>query len=96
MAFARSDEAKQAKWFSRRYQSSQGLSTYRDNRDKAQAAKSYAESQRDAAARARTPNQQLVRLDALLGKGLGALRERSRLVKLIKAGMGDDACLGPV
>ena len=41
--------------------------------------------QRAAERESRTPQQQLQRLDKLLGEGVGAKKERARLAKLIKA-----------
>jgi hypothetical protein len=34
----------------------------------------------------RTPQQQLARLDAMLGEGVGAVKERARLANQIEAG----------
>lgn len=95
MAFASSSEAKQNKWFSRRNQTSQGLTDYRIKRDAKQQEKDNQARVRDALARQRTPREQIARLDAKLGKGKGAARERNRLAKLIATGHGDQKCLGP-
>jgi hypothetical protein len=76
---SQNESASRSGWFSRRYPTSQ-------QHLEAQAAKQarwdgQAEDsqEREEAARARTPQEQLKRLDTLLGKGLGAKRERKRL-----------------
>lgn len=45
-----------------------------------------AAEQRQEARKGRTDQQQLARLDELLGKGRGAVKERTRLVQRIAAG----------
>ena len=56
------------------------------NRSRSRRAELREEAEQRAAEReARTPQQQLQRLDKLLGEGVGAAKERARLSKLIEA-----------
>lgn len=49
-------------------------------------ARQHNAKERDEARRARSHEEQLARLDAKLGKGQGAKRERARLLRLIAVG----------
>lgn len=65
---------------SRRHGMNEGpLLAFREACRQRQADKRVRDRARDAAAAKRTPQEQLRRLDALLGKGRGARRERARI-----------------
>jgi hypothetical protein len=72
-------------WFSRRYQTSQQHLEAQAAKQAKWDAQDEDSAIRDEEARNRTPQQQLKRLDALLGKGEGAKRERARLKAKILA-----------
>lgn len=56
------------------------------NRSRSRRAELKEEADQRAAEReARTPQQQLQRLDKLLGEGVGAKKERARLARLIES-----------
>ena len=84
--FTSQAEARSAGWFSRRHQTNEAHSAAVQER----AAKTSAQ-RREAdcvqlGAESRTPEQQLAKLDARLGKGVGATRERAKLLKEIANG----------
>lgn len=60
------------------------LLAYRDSVRQRMAEKRARDQARDVAAKNRSPKEQVARLDALLGKGQGAQRERARLSRLLK------------
>lgn len=83
MAFANASEARSNGWFSRKYKSSEGLMKYRLEKEARLADQARRSEERDVAARKRSPRDQLARLDSLLGKDVGAVRERARLKALM-------------
>lgn len=66
--------------FSRRHQTSEAHNAARAARQARVDEKAAASAERDAAAKARTPEEQLQRLDSRFGMGVGASRERRRLL----------------
>ena len=78
------DRRKADGWFSRRYKDSKWHEAGRVTRAVVKDEKQEALVKRQAARKSRTPGQQLARLDSLLGKGVGAKRERKRLEAQMK------------
>jgi hypothetical protein len=72
-------------WFSRRHKTNEPLLAYRAEKDRKEQEQYAWAQERTAEAAKRTPQEQLKRLDKMFGKGLGAKRERKRLVGRIKA-----------
>ena len=71
-------------WFSRRYQSNEAhLAAQQAKMERVQD-QILDSIERDEAAKNRTPEEQLARLDKMLGKGKGAKKERARLKKKIQ------------
>jgi hypothetical protein len=71
--------------FSRRHKTGAAHAAAVQNRLSQEQAQLEAQAQREAEAAQRTPQEQIKRLDALLGKGQGAKRERARLAVKIEA-----------
>lgn len=71
--------------FSRRHYSNAALEAYRAEMQRRVNDQMSAMESRHAEARERTAAQQIARLDARLGNGQGAKRERARLKKLLNA-----------
>lgn len=72
-------------WFSKRNQTNEAFLDYQAEKEARVQDQQRACAERIEAARTRTPQQQLKRLDALLGPGQGAQRERARIAVKIKA-----------
>ena len=83
MAYSNHSEARANGWFSRRNKGMDKLQAYQATRDGHQATKLANELARTAAAAKRLPQDQLKRLDSMLGAGKGAVRERKRLNSLL-------------
>ena len=74
-----SSSAKPVGWFSRRHQTSAARDEYREEMAAREADFWARHDERVAARKSRSPQQQLAELDARLGKGVGAKKERKRL-----------------
>lgn len=77
--FASRAEATTNGWFSRRHQTSQEHVDAQSAKLALREQRLLAGRARDVAARLRSPADQIVRLDKMFGKGVGAVRERARL-----------------
>ena len=77
--YATSKEAKAAKWFSRRHQTSAAHSEARAERERCKKLKQDVCEMNIRLAAERSQKEQLRRLDERLGKGVGAKKERARL-----------------
>ena len=74
-----SSSVKNPGWFSRKYKTREGLDQYRASQEDKEADWLATMDENRAARNKRTPTQQLARLDKILGKGVGAKKERARL-----------------
>ncbi|MBI4068468.1 hypothetical protein HY413_03625 [Candidatus Kaiserbacteria bacterium] len=83
--FETSKIAKANRWFSRRHSNRDAHEEVRSVREHRRLKKVADADVRMAYAAARTPQEQLARLDAKLGKGIGAVKERAKLVARIAA-----------
>jgi hypothetical protein len=74
-----------AGWFSKRHQTNEAFLAYQAVKEARAQEQQRACEAREEAARNRTPQEQLKRLDSLLGPGQGAVKERARIARKIKA-----------
>jgi hypothetical protein len=81
--FSTAQEAHDAKWYSRRHQTSAENYASREAREARMSAKARNAQKRIEAAVKRSPSDQLRRLDQRLGAGVGAENERARLTARI-------------
>ncbi len=72
-------------WFSKRNQTNEAFLAYQAEKEARVQEQHVACVERIEAALTRTPQEQLKRLDALLGPGQGAVRERARIARKIAA-----------
>lgn len=86
--FPSREEAMKAKWFSRRHETAtahhEAVAAHRTAHSK-DARRARAETRAEARVK-RTPLEQLALLDARLGDGVGAFRERERLERMLSNG----------
>lgn len=75
--------SKNPKWHSRRYETPEQHDTARANYEVRKEEKKRSALERQEVASKRTPQEQLDRLDQLLGFGLGANKERAKLLKKV-------------
>jgi hypothetical protein len=85
MYYSNSGDAKKAGQKSRRHETNEQRDAAREARRQRLEAKLDAAKQRQTLASERPPREQLRLLDARLGVGVGAVRERTRLAVLIAA-----------
>ena len=76
-------EKRNEKWFSRRHETSDAHDAERAKREAEAIAKSYRFGIRSEVRSARNASDQLAELDRRLGVGVGAAKERARLIKQI-------------
>lgn len=74
--------------FSRRHKGAEAHQRAKAEKEAKVAAQAAGFHTRVEARAKRTPAEQIAHLDAILGKGLGAKRERARLLEKIKKGGG--------
>jgi hypothetical protein len=77
-----SDDPRSKGWFSRRQRTGVALDEYRERKERKIDTQERAQMERDKAARARSPEEQIRRLDE---KGYDAKRERKKLANRISA-----------
>ena len=74
-----------AGWFSKRHQTNEAFLAYQAEKEARIQEQQAASDARIEAARTRTPQEQLKRLNALFGPGQGAKKERARIARKIEA-----------